>query len=477
MVSLKQKTITGLFWSSVERFSVQAVQLIIQILIARILSPADFGVIGMLAIFIAISQSFIDSGFSNALIRKTDRTETDNSTVFYFNIAVGLVCYLILFFCAPFIAEFYKTPIIVPITRVLALGIVFNSLAIVQRALLTAKVDFKTQAKASFISVVISGTLGLYLAYNGYGVWALAIQTVVNGFFNTLILWILTKWKPQWVFSTTSFKEMFSFGSKLLLSGLIDTTYINIYTLVIGKIYTANDLGCYAQASNIANFPSTNITGIIGRVTFPLLCELQNNAEQLRYTYRKYLKLSAYIIFPLMIGLAALASPLLTTLLTNKWSSAIILLQIICLSMMWYPIHAINLNLLKVKGRSDLFLRLEIIKKIIGFTILCISVPFGVTWMCVGNILTSIFCLAINTHYTGILINLGFWRQMKDLLPSLLYSLTMGVIVIFVIPFFGNDVMKLVFGCITGFTYYFAISLITKSQELKDIFILLRIKS
>jgi len=477
MVSLKQKTIKGLFWSSVERFSVQAVQLIIQILIARILSPADFGVIGMLAIFIAISQSFIDSGFSNALIRKTNRTEADISTVFYFNIVVGFVFYFILFFCAPIIAEFYKTPVLVPITRVLALGIVFNSLAIVQRALLTAKVDFKTQAKASFTSVVISGAVGLYLACNGYGVWSLAIQTVTNGFLNTVMLWILTKWKPSLIFSITSFKEMFSFGSKLLLSGLIDTTYRNIYTLVIGKIYSANDLGCYTQANNFASFPSSNLTGIIGRVTYPLLCELQNDDERLRYTYRKYLKLSAYIIFPLMIGLAALASPLLKMLLTDKWSDAIILLQIICLSMMWYPIHAINLNLLQVKGRSDLFLRLEIIKKVVGITILCITIPFGVAWMCVGNIFTSIFCLAINTHYTGKLINLGFLKQMKDLFPSLLYSLSMGALVMLVIQCFGNNIVKLVLGCIAGLVYYFVISLITKSQELKDIFSLLRSKS
>lgn len=270
---------------------------------------------------------------------------------------------------------------------------------------------------------------------------------------------------------------MFSFGSKFLISGLIDTTYRNIYTLVIGKVYSVNNLGCYTQANNFASFPSSNLTGIIGRVIYPLLCELQNDDKRLRHTYRKYLKLSAYIISPLMIGLAALASPLLKMLLTDKWSDAIILLQIICLSMMWYPIHAINLNLLQVKGRSDLFLRLEIIKKVVGVIILCITIPFGVAWMCIGNIFTSIFCLAINTHYTGNLINLGFLRQMKDLLPSLLYSLSMGALVMLVIQCLGNNIMKLVLGCIVGLVYYFFISFITKSQELKDIFSLLRSKS
>ena len=423
--SLKVRTAKGIIWSSIERLSVQFIQLVIQILIARILTPNDFGIIGMLAIFLAVAQSFIDSGFSNALIRKIDRTEVDNSTVFYFNVVIGVVFYIILYYSAPYIAQFYNTPILTLVMRIVSLGVFFNSLSIVQRALLTAKVDFKIQAKASLIAVVISGTIGLYLAYSGYGVWALVWQVVVNYAINTLALWVLTKWKPIWAFSWTSFREMFGFGSKLLLSGLLDTVFRNIYTIVIGKVYTSAELGYFTKANQFAQFPSSNLTGIIQRVTYPLLCEFQSDDERLRYAYRKYLRMSAFIIFPLMLGLVAVAHPLIVVLLTEKWEKAAVLLQILCVAMMWYPIHAINLNLLQVKGRSDLFLRLEIIKKTILVIILCITIPLGVDWMCAGQIFSSLIALTINTFYTGKLIDLCFFKQMKDMIPAILYSSSM----------------------------------------------------
>ncbi|MEG1612369.1 MAG: lipopolysaccharide biosynthesis protein [Alistipes sp.] len=474
--SLKTKTVNGVFWSSVERFSVQAIQFTISLLIARVLTPADYGVIGMLAIFMALSQTFIDSGFSNALIRKTNRTEVDNSTVFYFNIAVGLLFYALLYFAAPAIAQFYDTPILIPITRVLALGIIFNSLAIVQRALLTIRVDFKTQAKASLTAALLSGAVGLWMAYSGFGIWALAVQTILNGFLNTVMLWVLTQWRPLWVFSWSSFRELFSFGSKLLASGLIDTIYNNVYTIVIGKIFSAGELGYYSKAKEFSQIPSSNIQGIVGRVTYPILCELQDDDERLRQVYRRYLRLSAYLTFPLMIGLAALASPLITVLLTDKWVAAVLLLQILCFAMMWYPIHAINLNLLQVKGRTDLFLRLEILKKIVGVSILCVTIPLGVAWMCVGSVVSSIVCLAINTHYTGVLIQLGFLKQMRDLLPALFYSLSMGALVYLVMEFVDGNLLKLGVGTLVGVLYYVGISLATRSAEFKDVFSLIRKK-
>ena len=452
-------------WSAIERFSVQFVQLIIQILIARILSPDDFGIIGMIAIFIAIAQSFIDSGFSNALIRKRDRTDIDNSTVFYFNIVVGAVFYLLLYLCAPAIAKFYNTPILVPVTRIVGLGVIFNSLAVVQRANLTAKVDFKTQAKASLISVIISGGCGLFLAYKGFGVWSLVAQTLLNGGCNTIFLWIFAKWYPKWVFSWKSFREMFSFGSKLLLSGLMDTLYKNIYTIVIGKFYSAGDLGYFTKANQLASFPSSNITGILQRVTYPLLCENQGNMEVLRTRYRTFLRLSAYVVFPLMVGLAVLAEPFIETLLTDKWIAAVPLLQLLCLSMMWYPIHAINLNLLQVQGRSDLFLRLEVVKKIVGISILCITIPMGVVWMCVGKIVVTIIALIINTHYTGKLIGLGFLKQMRDLLPSLVYSFLMGAAVMLITMVVDNNLLQIIIGIAVGVVVYFVMSKITRSEE------------
>lgn len=467
--SLKQKTVHGVIWSAIERFSVQFIQLLVQILIARILTPEDFGVIGMLAIFLALAQSFIDSGFSNALIRKTDRTEVDNSTVFYFNIVVGLISYAILFLAAPWIARFYETPILTPITRFIALGVFFNSLTIVQRAILTARVDFKTQAKASFVAVVISGAIGIYMAYADYGVWALAVQAVVNYLLNTIMLWVLTAWKPLWTFSWVSFRELFGFGSKLLLSGLLDTAFRNIYTIVIGKAFTATDLGYYTKANQFAQFPSSNVTGILQRVTYPVLCEYQDEDERLRQLYRKYLRLSAYVIFPLMIGLAAVAQPLIVALLTEKWSGVVLLLQILCVVMMWYPIHAINLNLLQVKGRSDLFFKLEIWKKVMGTIVLCATLPFGLVWLCLGQIATSLISLVINTYYTGQLIQLGFFKQMKDLVPALLYSFSMGVFVYGAIQFVEGDLFKVALGIVVGVIYYLLIGRLTHSAELRDL--------
>lgn len=467
--TLKERTISGVIWSAVERFSVQFVQLVVQVIIARILTPEDFGVIGMLAIFLALAQSFIDSGFSNALIRKTDRTEVDNSTVFYFNIVVGLIAYAVLFFTAPWIARFYETPILTPITRFIALGVFFNSLTIVQRAILTARVDFKTQAKASFVAVVISGAIGIYMAYAGYGVWALAVQAVLNYLVNTAMLWILTAWKPLWVFSWSSFNELFGFGSKLLLSGLLDTAFRNIYTIVIGKFFSATDLGFYTKASQLSQFPSSNVTGILQRVTYPLLCDYQNEDERLRHVYRKYLRLSAYVIFPLMIGLAAVAEPLIIALLKEQWLGAVLLLQILCVVMMWYPIHAINLNLLQVKGRSDLFLKLEIWKKLMGTVILCVTLPFGLIWLCLGQIASSLLSLAINTYYTGKLIQLGFFKQMKDLVPAMLYSFSMGTIVYWAIQYVEGNITKVFVGIIIGVLYYIIIGKITHSAELRDL--------
>ena len=333
MSSIKKQTISGVLWSSIERFSVQGVQLLVMLVMARLLSPEEFGLIGMLTIFIAVSQSFIDSGFSNALIRKLDRTETDFSTVFYFNIAVGVICYLILFFTAPLIADFYEQPILVLLTRVLAISLFINSMTVVQRAKFTIRVDFKTQAKASFLAVIVSGIVGIVMAYKGAGVWALAVQQIVNGGINMVALWWMAHWRPQWTYSWKSFRELFSFGGKLLLSGLIDTVYRNIYLIVIGKVFTPADLGYYTNAHKLSEFPSANLSGIMARATLPILCSIQNEDSRLRRVYRQYLKLSAFVVFPLMVGLAALAEPTIELILGEQWLPAVPLLQILCFSM------------------------------------------------------------------------------------------------------------------------------------------------
>lgn len=314
------------------------------------------------------------------------------------------------------------------------------------------------------------------MAYSGYGVWAIVWQSVIRNGLNVLLLWIFAKWLPQLQFSWQSFREMWSFGYKLLLSGLIDRIYGNIYQLIIGKVFSAQDLGNYTRAHQFAAFPSINIDGILSRVTYPILSSIQDDDVRLERVYRKYLRLSAFIVFPLMVGLSALAEPLIIYILTEKWRASIILLQIICLSMMWYPIHAINLNLLQVKGRSDLFLKLEIIKKIIGVTILCITVPIGLVAMCIGGIFSSILCLVVNTHYTGKLINVGFWVQMRDLLPTLLLSLAMGVVVLLSVWFIPSNLLKLIVGVVVGVVFYILVARFFKMEELLDLLSLVKRK-
>lgn len=467
--SLKNKTLKGTIWGTIERFSVQGIQFLVMIIMARILTPEDYGLIGMLAIFIAISQSLIDSGFSQALIRKQDRSEIDNSTIFYFNIVVGLILYFILFLSAPLIAEFYNEPILTPLTRVISLSIIINSLVVVQRALLTVKIDFKTQAKATLTGALVSGVVGITMAYTGFGVWSIVAQQLTNFTIIMLLLWFYSNWRPKWIYSWNSFNELFSFGSKLALSGIIDTIYRNIYLIVIGKVFKASDLGFYTRAHQFADFPSANVSGIIQRVSFPVLCSIQNDDERLKIVYRRFLRISAFIIFPLMMGLAGVAKPFVILVLKEQWAFTGELLQIICFAMMWYPVHAINLNLLQVKGRSDLFLKLEIYKKFVGVIIIASTVPFGLKAMCYGSILTSIISLIINTHYTGKLLGLGFFKQMSDLIPGILYSFSTFILVFFTVNLIRNPLVAFICGTTIGLVYFFFITIITRSRDLRDV--------
>lgn len=422
--SLKNKTLKGLIWSSVENFSVQGVQFIVALIIARILDPKDYGLVGMLSIFIAVSQSLIDSGFTQALIRKQDRTDRDNSTVFYFNTLLSVFIYAILYIFAPLVADFYKEPELIKLMRVLCLGIVIGSFSIVPRAIFSATLNFKVLAKVSFTAALISGLAGLYMAMSGFGVWTLVYQSLLNTLVISVLVMICSKWYPKIVFSWISFKTMFAFGSKLMLSGLIDTTYNNLFMIVIGKKFSAASLGQYSRADQFVKLPSQNILGILNKVTYPVLCSIQDDSEKLESAYRRILKMSGYVVFPLMALLAGISHPLVAFLIGMKWSFAATLMVPLCFGMMWYPIHALNLSLLQVKGRSDLFLKLEIIKKIIGVTLMCISIPFGVLAMCYATIVSSIISLVVNTYYTGKLINIGFLVQIRDLLPSLLMSMT-----------------------------------------------------
>ena len=474
--SLKQATTKGLFWSSVERFSNQGVQFVFSIILARLLSPSDYGIIAMVTIFFAVAQSFVDSGFSNALVRKTDRVEEDLSTCFYFNIGVGIIAYIVLFLIAPLVANFYNQPILSPIIRITGLGVILNSLCVVQQALFTIKIDFKSQAKITLSATVISGIVGIILAYQGYGIWALVWQGVASSIVRMGLLWLMSKWRPRTGFSKSSFNYLFGYGSKLLASGLLDTIYNNIYPIVIGKFYTPAQLGNYSRALGWAQLPSANITSILQRVTFPVLSTIQDDTLRLQNSYRRLLKLSAFIVFPLMTGLAAIASPLVRVVLTAKWDGCVLYLQILCFALMLYPIHAINLNLLQVKGRSDLFLRLEIIKKIIGVVILIITIPLGITAMCLGMVFSSIICLIVNTYYTSRFIDVGLLTQLKDLRIILINSLVMGGGIYILTSFIDIEGLKLVMGIVIGFLLYFIESFYFSKAELQEVISLIKKK-
>lgn len=474
--TLKQATTKGLFWSSVERFSNQGVQFVFSIILARLLSPSDYGIIAMVTIFFAVAQSFVDSGFSNALVRKTDRVEEDLSTCFYFNIGVGIIAYIVLFLIAPLVANFYNQPILSPIIRITGLEVMLNSLCVVQQALFMIKIDFKSQAKITLSATVISGIVGILLAYQGYGIWALVWQGVASSIVRMGLLWLMSKWRPRTGFSKSSFNYLFGYGSKLLASGLLDTIYNNIYPIVIGKFYNPAQLGNYSRALGWAQLPSANITSILQRVTFPVLSAIQDDTLRLQNSYRRLLKLSAFIVFPLMMGLAAIASPLIRVILTAKWDGCVLYLQILCFALMLYPIHAINLNLLQVKGRSDLFLRLEIIKKIIGVVILIITIPLGITAMCLGMVFSSIICLIVNTYYTSRFIDVGLLTQLKDLRIILINSLVMGGGIYILTSFIDIEGLKLVMGIVIGFLLYFIGSFYFSKAELQEVISLIKKK-
>lgn len=421
--SIKKDTINGSKWTIIEKISLQGIQFIIGLILARLLSPSDFGVIGMLTVFIIISQTFVDGGFSNALIRKIDRTETDYSTAFFFNIIIGIICCMILCLIAPFIADFFNIPILSNVLKVLSLTLLINSFAVVQIAKLTINIDFKSQAQATLISVILSGCIGITLAYKNYGVWALVWQSVLSALFKVILIWYFAKWKPLMIFSWKSFRDLFSYGSKLLISNLIGTLYSEMTTIVIGRFYTSKDLGYYSRGQQFAHLPSTAVIDTLGRVTFPILAKIQNEDERLLNVYRKYIRMTSMVIFFLLMLLASVAKPLIILLLTDKWLDSVIFLQIFCFAFMFEHISKLNLNLLQVKGRSDLYLRLEIIKKIIAFAILIISIPWGVIAICLTKVLYGQIALLINTYYTGQLFQFGYWNQFKDFFKYLIYSL------------------------------------------------------
>ena len=444
-MTLRDKTIHGLAWSLIDNFAKLSITFLIGIILARLLTPREFGLVGMVTIFVALSQSFIDSGFTQALIRKKDCTQTDYSTVFFFNIASGIFFYLVLFLLAKPISQFFNEIQLKLIVQVLGLNVIINSLAIVQRARLTKDINFKLQARISIISTMFSGGIAIWMAYSGYGVWSLVIKSVMAFAFTSFLLWLWNKWKPSLIFSKESFRGMFSFGSKLLLSGLIDTTYRNIYLVIIGKFFSAIDLGYYTRAEQFANLPSQNILSVIQRVSYPVLSSIQFDKKRLKAAYQTLIKSTMLITFVLMFGMAAIAEPLVRVLIGEKWLPSVVYLQLLCFVGMFYPLHALNLNMLNVQGRSDLFLKLEVIKKTLAVPVIIFGIVYGIKILILGMIILSIIALYFNSYWSGKLIGYSFFQQIKDIIPSFILALLMGLIVFSIGTFLNvSPMLKLI---------------------------------
>lgn len=428
-IDLKQKTVNGLTWNFIDSFANYGVQFVVGIILARILSPNEFGLIGILTVVIAISQVFIESGFSQALIQKKECSETDYSTVFIFNLIVSILFFLILFFSAEYISVFFKEPLLKNLLRVLATGLIINAFSVVQRTILTKNINFKLQTKISAIASVVSGIVSITMAKMGFGVWSLVALTMVRFTLNTIFLWLWATWKPLTTFSKKSFNELFSFGSKLLISSLIDTLYRNVYYIIIGKYFSATELGFYTRADQFKAMPSQNLQGIISRVSFPALALLQNDIPRLKNAYKRLLKGTMFITFILMLGMAATAESLVVTLIGEKWLPAVQYLQLLCFIGMLYPLHALNLNMLSVQGRSDLFLKLEIIKKILAVPTILIGIFFGIKIMILGMLINSIISFFLNSYWSGRRLNYSSFDQIKDFLPAFFIALIVNSVV------------------------------------------------
>ncbi|MEI8137324.1 MAG: lipopolysaccharide biosynthesis protein [Bacteroidota bacterium] len=423
MSSLKDRAIKGVFWSLLERFGNQGIQFVIGLILARLLLPEDYGLIGMILVFISLAQVFVEGGFPSALIRKNDPSSSDYSTVFWFNMAVAFLCYIILFFSAPIIAVFFDEPKLVQLTRIVGLNIIINSISIIQRTILSKDLNFKSQAKINLSSILLSGGLGVFCAFKGYGVWSLVIQNLSRNIFTSIALWISSKWRPGFVFSKNSFKELFGFGSKLLFSSLINAVSENLFSLIIGKLYNAKSLGFYTRANQFQKLPVSSIYGSISVVSYPVLSELQNDPVKLKEGYRSMIRLIAFVLFPIMAILSAVSESMIHVVLTNKWLPSVPILQILCIIGAFYPLHAINLDIIKVKGRSDLFLKLEIVKQILNISMIIICYRWGIMGLVWGSVVLNFVCYYLNSVFSKALIDYSFVAQLKDIFLFTVMSL------------------------------------------------------
>lgn len=448
------KVTSNLIWRLLERFSAQGVTFFVSIILARLLDPAVYGTISLVTVFTTILQVFVDSGLGNALIQKKNADDLDFSSVFYFNIFICTMLYLGMFFAAPLIAAFYEKPDLVAIVRVLSLVLVISGVKNVQQAYVSRNMMFKRFFWATIVSTIGSAVVGITMAYKGFGVWALVGQTLFSQLFSTATLWATVKWRPKWMFSFQRLKGLFSYGWKLLVSNLINTAYKDLRQLIIGKLYTTADLAFYNKGHQFPQLIVNNISSAIDSVLLPAMSSEQDNRVRVKNMTRRAIKISTYVMMPIMMGLAVCADPVVTILLSEKWLPCVPFLRVFCFTMAFYPIHSANLNAIKGMGRSDLFLKLEIIKKAIGLTAVLTTMWVSVEAMAYSLLVTTVISSFINAFPNQKLLNYHYGEQLLDMLPTILLTLGMGAIV-YCVTFLGlNDVVTLVIQVPLGILFY-----------------------
>ena len=429
--SLKNKTVKGVGWSAIDNVVQTGVTFLVSIVLARLLSPDDYGLIGIVAIFTTVSTALINGGFTTALIRKKDASEEDYCTAFYCNLGVSLVLYAIIFLCAPLIADFFGRVELISLTRVSSLGLVIGSLALVQQTRLTKRIDFKSQTKITLVASISSGVIGILAAVLGAGVWSLVAQQLTNHILRTVMLWWINKWIPSLTFSKESFVDLFGFGWKMMVSSVLESVWKELYQAIVGKFYSPATLGQYTRSKQFSKLFSQNLTHVVQRVTYPVLSDIQDDKERMIAAYRRIIKMTMFVTAISMFFLGAIAAPLIYCLIGPKWDEAATYLPFICVVGSTYPLQAINLNMLKVQGRSDLFLGLEIVKKIIALGPLFVGAFIGIIPMLCASICTSIIAYFLNSYYSGKLLGYTSWMQIKDIAPSYGLAITIAVAVYF----------------------------------------------
>lgn len=467
--SLKNKTVKGVGWSAIDNVAQMGVTFVVGIVLANLLSPDDYGLLGLITIVTAICTTLVNGGFTTALIRKKDITDDDYNTAFMVNLGMSVSLYVIIYFCSPFIAEFFYREELISLTRVSSLGLIIGALSLVQSARLTKRIDFKSQTKITLIASVASGVIGIVMALLDFGAWALVAQTLSNQALRTILLWVVNKWIPQLRFSRDSFHDLFGFGWKMMLSGLLDTVWKELYQVVVGRFYSTATLGQYTRAGQFSKLFSSNLTNVIQRVTYPVLSNIQDDKERMVPAYRKMITTTMFFTAISMFFLGAISEPLIYCLIGAKWHDAATYLPLICVSGSTYPLHAMNLNMLQVQGRSDLFLGLEIIKKIIYLGPLFIGAFIGIMPMLYINIVVSIIAYFLNSYYSGKLIGYSSWMQLKDVAPSYGVATLIALSVFFLKYLPISNWIILPIQLIIGTIVFLSLSHLFKIQEYKEL--------